>query len=166
MRHFLKPTKPGSCKIGLPSLREAVQPLAVGDELVLPWDKSTCSYVDKLALETDWRLHYTHEPGATFFIIYRTSAIESLEVEAVNAPFVYYAPKSKQLLPLHFFRFLNLKEVYAQVDDSRLVKRTDFPGIKHGFCHNEVFSEDGSPNITELDRLEKLWDELYNKVTS
>jgi hypothetical protein len=56
-----------------------------------------------------------------------------------------------------------LKEVYAQVDDSRLVKRTDFPGIKHGFCHNEVFLEDGTPNTQELDRLENLWNQLYTE---
>lgn len=162
MLYRLEATVPGTNKIHKPDLERALAKLAVGDELVCPWDTTTATNVLGLARRLGYTLHTQHPRGDKNLLVYRSSNPVSLSKDASGEHYIYFAPKTRQLVPLAFFKALAKDELEKEVTLGHLVKSSDFPGIKHGFYHDKIYTWAGNVDLDELDRLEELWESLYN----
>ena len=162
MLYRLEATVPGTNKIHKVELERALVKLAIGDELVCPWDLVTSKTVHALARSLGMSLRVKHEKGDNYFLIYRSSNMKCLGPDLGNEHYVYFAPKTRQLVPLAFFKSLSKDELDKEVNLFHLVKSTDYPGIKYGFYHDKIYTWAGNVDLDEIGRLEQLWKSLYS----
>lgn len=160
MLYHLEASIKGTNKIYKVELERALKKLNVGDELVCPWDTTTSTNVLGLARRLGYSLHTQHPKGDKNLLIYRTSDLPSISKDILGEHYVYFAPKTRQLVPLSFFKSLPKDTLEAEVNKGHLVKSSDFPGIKYGFYHDKIYTWAGNTDLKELARLEALWKSL------
>lgn len=161
MLYHLEATVPGTNKIHKVELERALAKLSIGDELVCPWDTTTCTNALGIARRLGYTLHTQHPKGNKNLFIYRSSNPVSLSKDVQGEHYVFFAPRTRQLIPLSFFKSLPKDALEAEVNKGHLVKSSDFPGIKYGFYHDKIYTWAGNTDLDELARLEELWKTLY-----
>ena len=162
MLYRLEATVPGTNKIHKVELERALAKLAIGDELVCPWDTTTATNVLGLARRLGYTLHTQHPRGDKNLFIFRSSNPVSLGKDVSGEHYVYFAPKTRQLVPLSFFKALVKDELEKEVTLGHLVKSTDYPGLKYGFYHDKIYTWAGNVDLDEIGRLEQLRKSLYS----
>jgi hypothetical protein len=161
MLYHLEASIPGTNKIHKVELERALEKLEVGDELICPWDTTTATNVLGLARRLGYSLHTQHPKGDKNLLVYRSSNPTSLSKDVLGEHYVFFAPKTRQLIPLRLFKALRKSDLEKEVTKGHLVKSSDFPGIKHGFYHDKIYTWAGNVDLGELKRLDTLWRSLY-----